>query len=402
MIRRKRDLIGGVLAMAVLAVVGTSALLAKPGIVKNNDGAVFQGDVTSDERYVHITNTRGIRTTVDKRNVASIEYVEDPAEQFKKQLAALAPNDINGRIALARLAYEGRRYTDARDALDSALAIDANNADASQLLDTVQKQMRLERNTGTATPAETGGAATTTETTANPTTTAPVAGQATFLTAADINRIRQMEWQQNDRNMRVRFKGDVKRRYVQMKALDPRQFNAMNAADQAWAILTEHNSDLSKDVELLSDPGAIADFRKPAVYGKILAGCAAAGCHGTTGAGGFMLHTSGDNESQVYTNFYILQTFRKNIGERVYTMIDRQTPDQSLLLQYGLPADIAELDHPPVLSYRGIFRGKTDPTYRAVESWMRSSLPIIVPDYKIEYKAPSTQPAAAPTTAPAQ
>jgi hypothetical protein len=290
------------------------------------------------------------------------------------------------------------------------------------LRDTVQRQMRMERNTATgaapaapaapippappAAPAAPGAAPGPAPVdNAGAVVRPPPPGTppepAHFLKPADINIIRQLEWKRDDPNMRVRLKGDVKRRYVQINAIDQRQFNARNVVDQAWEILRDQNPDLSMVVEILSDPAAIADFRKPAVQSKILAGCAGAGCHGANGAGGFMLMTTGDNEAVAYTNFYILQKYQKTIAGTVYSMVDRSAPERSLLLQYGLPPDIAEIDHPNVNGYRGIFRNKADPTYRAIDSWMGRSLSIVVPDYKIDFKLPTTRPAGGAATAPA-
>ena len=52
-----------------------------------------------------------------------------------------------------------------------------------------------------------------------------------------------------------------------------------------------------------------------------------------------------EREDVAYTNFYILQTYAKNNGESL--MIDRTYPDRSLLAQYALNPDSAEIDHPP-------------------------------------------------------
>lgn len=388
-----------------LLIGGTTLLLAtvwlsaKPGIVTLLDGSTtFQGDVTEDDTHVYITNKGGIQTKLDKRNVKPVEYVANAEEQFSKTLSRLAPKDVEGRIKLARWAYDQRQYNDARTALDAALKIDPNNRAATDLLDTVQKQIRLEKG---ATPAVGP---------ARPGDPSPTVGDAPpaereeaskFLTPADVNVIRQLEWNQSDPNVRVRLKGDVKKRFVDYKALDTRQFNAMTPVDQGWAILREGTPEMAKDVEIVSDPLALAEYRRAAVQPKILAGCASAGCHNSSGAGGFQLFTPADNEVVSYTNFFILQNYSKNIGGRVYSMIDRAAPDNSLLVQFGLPAELAEVDHPAVGSYRGIFKNRADPTYKAVTSWMGKTLNVVVPDYGINYKAPTSQPTAASATQPA-
>jgi hypothetical protein len=404
----RHGLIGGIVLAAA-----ASLLVAKPGVVKTRDGTTFQGDVTSDDTSVYITSKSGIQTKLDKRNVASIEDADSAAEQFGKQLSQLAPNDVDGRIKLARWAYDNRQYTDARAALDSALKIDPNNRAATELMDTIQRQVRLERDAGTggapagataatrpAPPATQGAAGAPGD--AAPGGEAPAGappeGQR-FLSPADINTIRQLEWNRSDANVRARLKGDVKRRFIEYSNASVREFNALNVVDQAWEILTKGTPEMRKDVEILTDPASLAEFRRPTVQGRILAGCATAGCHGTAGAGGFQLFTVGDNEAVAYTNFYILQKYAKTVDGRQQLMIDRAAPDTSLLVQYGLPAEVAEFDHPAVGAYRGIFRGRNDPTYNALVNWMGKTLEIVVPDYGIEYTPPTTRPA---TTAPAK
>ena len=400
----RRGIVGGTVVLLAAAV-----LMAKPGVVKTPDGATYQGDVTTSDTSVTVTNKNGIETTLDRRNVASIEYLASPAEEFQQRISQLKPDDVDGRIQLARWAYDNRQYALARDALDAALKIDPNNRAATDMLDTVQRQVRLERNTGNS------GAGSTTNASGQPAAVpngasggggAPAAEEAPqprqegekFLSPEQINTIRQSEWNRSDARVRARLKGDVKKRYIDYAAANTRDFNAMNVIDQAWEILTKGTPEMRKDVEVLTDPAALMEFRRPNVQGKILAGCATAGCHGTGGAGGFQLYSAGENEAVAYTNFYILQQYRKNIDGVERKMIDRANPESSLLIQFGLPAELAETDHPAVGNYSGIFRNRSDPTYNAIVNWMGKSLALIEPNYEIEFKPPTTQPA---TTAPA-
>jgi hypothetical protein len=399
----RRILLGGVtLALAA------SMALAKPGVVKTKDGTSFQGDITTDDAYVYITNKNGIQTKLDKRNVASMDYADSVEATFAKQLAQLAPTDVAGRIKLAHWAYDQRQYKQARDALDSALKIDPNNAEATEFLDTVQQQMRLEETTtaeqppatpSPATEADNGGSAP--GASSNP--AEPDVTTLRLLTPEEINIIRQKEWTRNDTAVRVRLINDVKRQFVNANGLDIKQFNRLSTTEQAWQILHQGSDAMKKNVELLTDPASIAEFRKPTVSSRIMAGCASSGCHGAAGAGGFRLITPGDSEAVDYTNFYILKRYSKSIGDRKIPMINRSTPDASLVLQYGLPAEMADMPHPAMANYRGVFRSKNDPAYKAVTHWIGGSLSIMAPDYGLDYKLPTTQPSGrTPTTTPSE
>ncbi len=79
-------------------------------------------------------------------------------------------------------------------------------------------------------------------------------------------------------------------------------------------------------------------------------------------------------------------------------MIDRTVPAKSLLLQYSLPADLSDHDHPAVANYKGVFRNTNDPRFKAISDWLSTQLQPVTPDYGIKFTPPT---AAAPTTAPA-
>ncbi|HLL88371.1 MAG TPA: hypothetical protein VK324_03625 [Tepidisphaeraceae bacterium] len=406
--RRTTAMLG---AVGLGFILGSSVLFARQGTVHTKDGTSYAGDVVeTDKGTVAITNAQRITTEVNVKNVDRIDYQANPEEELAKRMEALGPKDVAGRIALARAAFDARQYRQAREALESALEIDPNNADAAQLLDTVQRQMRLERNTAAnppPTPAPNGGA------NANPgpggdapTGNAPQAAAPSrppprdYLSPEQINLLKQMEVTEEDRALRVRLSADLRRRFIEYKNLVPNDFNSMSPADQALAILRWGAPEMKKDVQILSDPQSVMEYRRN-IQNRLLQGCATAGCHGTTSGGGFVLFAPADNDQTTYSNYLILQTYAKTIGGKQYKMVDRLQPEDSLLLQYGLPRQIASLDHPDVAgaTWNGIFRGKNDPTYITVGRWMGRMLPPVVPDYGvIEYAPPTatsaTQPAA--------
>ena len=89
-------------------------------------------------------------------------------------------------------------------------------------------------------------------------------------------------------------------------------------------------------------------------------------------------------------------------------LIDRQRPEQALLLQNALPGSIAEFDHPDVANYRPSLRNVNDARYRVVLDWISSLRPVDT-NYGIEREGetpadePATQPEATqPATTPAR
>jgi hypothetical protein len=79
-----------------------------------------------------------------------------------------------------------------------------------------------------------------------------------------------------------------------------------------------------------------------------------------------------------------------------YLAMDREVPDNSLALQFGLPMAIGKPAHPTATNWRPRFRTVTDPAYLEVYDWLSKSLRLPQPDYgiKVSPSLPATQPAA--------
>jgi thioredoxin-like negative regulator of GroEL len=122
---------------------------AKPGVVKTRDGKTYDGEVNDSDPDTVVVTVRGIPTRIARNRIASIDYGgADYQKQFAEKMAKLGPNDVEGRLALAKDAFNQKQYPLARQAAESARMIDPNNADAVSMLDTIQSQMRLERARG--------------------------------------------------------------------------------------------------------------------------------------------------------------------------------------------------------------------------------------------------------------
>jgi hypothetical protein len=391
-------------------------LSAKPGVVKTRDGQTYEGDVKEDGATVTVT-ARKVPLTIQRADIDSIEYLGTIDEQYQQRMAKLTEKDVNGRLDVARWAFDEGRYDLARDAVESALTIDPNSREANTLLESIRVQIRLERGKkGGAGTAE-ARRMTTTPSDVTP-TTAPattVVDPRNLLTADDINTIRQFELKSNDTHVRINFARDVKKRFAAEQNMRVQDLNALPQFEQLQEILEKGTADMRRDVRIVSDPSSILDYRR-SVQPLMLQSCATSNCHGAAGAGGLMFFSPADNESVSYTNFFILQTYSRRVAEQPgpfgpgdQRLIDRVAPARSLLLQYGLPASIADWDHPKVNGYRAVFRNRDDNAYGRLFDWIRDGLkhPLGTEDYGINYTPPTGRsggraaPATNPTTEPA-
>ncbi len=173
-------------------------------------------------------------------------------------------------------------------------------------------------------------------------------------------------------------------------------FARLAPVQQAYLILDEGKRDMRDGVHILSDPPPLLYFRRDIVR-ALGTGCATSKCHGGHSAGGLYLYPQADNEAAAYTDFVILQKYARTLNGRRYQFIDRETPDQSLLLQYVLPPEFADLPHPGKSGYKGIVRSRTDQHYKQIYNWISTQLPIPAPDYSfIDLSAPPTTKPTAP------
>jgi hypothetical protein len=171
---------------------------------------------------------------------------------------------------------------------------------------------------------------------------------------------------------------------------------------------------LRDDVVVETDPAAIQEYRR-LVQPLVLANCATVGCHGGMSAGNLVLNTTAaTNELASYTNFYILEQYAQKIksagdqqsvfgsGPVEREMIDRTHAEDSLLLQYGLPRNLAKFPHPEARNFRPAFlHGREDTKYRAIANWIGSVLAPVEPKYGIDYQPPKGTTAATTTETPA-
>jgi hypothetical protein len=384
----------------LLVVLLGGELLARPGVVKTHDGQTYEGEVDERDPAAVVIVVRGIQTRIDRSRVASITYSGDKQQELRGQLAKLGPKDVPGRVALARAAMADEQYVIARDVLEQARQIDPNNAEVVQLLETVQSQIRMQRNTGLAHEAR--------QAPATETSTAPTqpAGDVKLLRAPEINTIKQAEARYPEDNLRIRFERNVLRRFVDYVGRDELpNFFSLNALQQANLIVQKGPPEMAQDVTILNDPPALRDYRR-VIQPFIVQNCASVACHG---GGGTKLHivTPADSDAAAYTNFYTITKYVKEMpasdaavfGGANPRLVDRQRPEQSLLVQYSLPGAISEFDHPDVRDYRPPLRSKTDPRFRQLVDWMGVSLKPVDPRYTFE--PVTTQPATQAETQPA-
>ena len=293
----------------------------------------------------------------------------------------------------ARALYTQGNYADADVANNRALQLDPTLNEAKLL----HKVLREKVGNGAST---TGGGV---EEPATP-STGPAKVRA--LTMEQVSMIRLQELSAADTQIR----GRVPRKaldafwntYMKNQAgadLSQAAYNAFinpsNFLSQVHAIKESNLQQFAENVDIASDPSNMMAFRT-AVEPYVLQTCATSACHGGDKVANFhLLHPGGSSVDQViYTNFYIMSQYTTKDGGMV---IDRDDPNESLFLQYGLPRTVAHHAHP--VEIRPRFGDTKGPEYQLMAAWVKS-LAYPRPNYGVVYEIPGMTPAAATAPAP--
>jgi tetratricopeptide (TPR) repeat protein len=285
--------------------------------------------------------------------------------------------------------YQQKKYAEAQIENDKALQLDPTNVNAVLMQSTLKRYLAG----GMPGSAATQGVA-----------AIGVGGKIPVLTTQQVSLIRLMELGPNDRAIgRIDVKGleDYWQNFALKDALGDKSkaahdafINPGNFVGQVARIRESREIKYMQMITLTSDPATFIFYHNN-VQTFVLANCATADCHGGEKApgGNFRLLNPATTTEQQYTNFYILSQYANQDGK----MVDRDNPEKSLLMQYGLPWASASTKHPKVEARK--LTGLNDTRLRSMNDWIRT-LAFPKPNYGITYDVPGGA-APAPASAPA-
>lgn len=226
----------------------------------------------------------------------------------------------------------------------------------------------------------------------------------------DINRIRLGEINVGGEPERVRVTFTRRDDQPLLEDVVSAEIAAMEAPDPRWretlargrpheklaVILAATGLKHADRIELRGETRVFDRFRKR-VLPYVNKGCARSGCHSGPEARVFRLPDgSRASESYAFVTFLILDSLRTPDG----FLIDREFPAHSILAQFMLARDVAEVPHPEVERGRvaPVFHSRRDRRYEELIDWI-ASLRDERPDYGLEYRLPewaTVKPAAEP------
>jgi len=392
----------GVFLIAGVLAVGSYSWARQAEVVKTN-GQVLKGELvkkTADE--IILQDSSGIKIKIPNTEVKSFKLLKTIEEEYAERTAALKPDDKEGRYKLAYEMNEKKAYHLAEKELVGLAAKFPNDKRITLLL-------RLVRLKGANKAAPTNPATKKTKTKSKAPvakTTAATAGNRELISQEGINSIRVYEYNFSasprpavriprevlDEFM-TKFKGerytdaDGNERAIPKTRTEQNKFFALRGS-KSWqqldAIMYFGRSgarEYYSKIEVLGDPPALKAFKTTA-YRYVTNYFRSNFGDGAAVEGLYLFQ--GNTVEQVYSNFYILSQFKDESGRR---MINRDQPEQSLLLQWGLPRSKATYPAPEIKGWKPTFTGTESKQFQTIAAWIRT-LYVPAPNYDVTYELP--------------
>ncbi len=363
----------------------TSAGEAKRQRVVLKDNRELEGVVTKTATgEIEITNKFGT-ITVDPDEVVDIVDVATPKDAYLERKMNIDTRDAEALYELARWVWtnhgdDRELLQSAKGDLEKALELKEDYKRAELFLKLVDAKLESLEGKG----AERVGKN-------------QLAGfkEDELVTERDIYSIRIKELREDDRVV-IKYENDVLDRFINLmrrtertgwdKRSTAQQFRGLSRRRQVTYMMEQepNNWNLQRDILIKTDPQFMVDFRSK--VWPILRRTAASPKNNYGGKlmDGFKFKMSASrNERVEYTNFVILVGYKKG---RV-RMVDRQKPEDSLILKAGLEREIdPDID---VTSLTPPYRIVNSAEYKIVLDWIKSLKGPMEPNYHLEWKPPA-------------
>ena len=359
-----------------------------PVIIRLRSGRELKGVLVSDGFDAVVTRIDGVRTSMPRTDVLSVEP-EVPFEERLVRFRSRIPADAwDVRLELVRWLLAERHPEIALEELRE-IRRNADSDDAARLMARAEAELELQRAASRARPkGGRDGAAPTAEETVR------------RLSESDMNLVRVMEVDLAH-PPRMHHPSDLATRILEAHPTDEHlpPSGPERAAMANWStprllelLFAMKARDLYGAIRVDEDPEHLRLYRKRVHDGWLIPNCATSRCHGGTRAGAFMLSSVEPRDPRTaYTNLLVLLGYRTADGR---PLIDFDDPAKSALLSMGRPRNEASVPHPPVAGWEPLAGSQRRALEDDALAWIRG-MHRPRPVYPVDFQMPRRKPGAA-------
>ncbi len=319
----------------------------------------------------------------------SIVAAVDVEAEYQRRVQALAPDDVDGHLQLAMWCRDQEAWALLRNECTHILRLDPEHEQAKLLLQLARTKLGQKKDeTPPGTPPardETAGGSRDFARVVSDEDIQTMRRIELGLGPADRVQVRFLTIPETTKAADVAFADEFYGADRQARA----RFMNLPRAERARFILSQTADPGARRyepyIQINSDPAIFDEFERN-VLPILSEGCASAQCHGGENARGFRLFTGRRlSKNQVYTNYLILNNFKRDGRKGPESLIDRANRRNSLLLFYGLANPVVNELTPGVhpTPIEPVYRHERDPRYVRVLHWIEM-LSVVPPDYGID------------------
>jgi hypothetical protein len=372
-------------------------------VLFTKDGRVFSGLLVKQTPEAYVLDIAGVETTFQATLIERVRLLAPVLERYKEMRDAVPADDVERRAELVVWLADRRQLELALLEAEVLLARNPKSVSAKRLYEQIKTKAALVKPVERVPGGGPGGQR------EGPEGPAIRAIDFPLLNEKQINLIKVFEVDLAQ-NPRVIVPQAVVRDLIEQYSSSPlipatrsgrEELVRRPGVELLNLIYRLRAREFYDRVQILDHPESLRRFRDEVQRTYVLNACATSGCHGGTEAGRLQLATFRANSDQaVYTNFYILQQYRTDTGE---PLLNLDQPERSLLVQYGLPRELARSRHPAVLldgkdQWKAGLSGPDDRRLKATVEWIKG-LYRPRPEYEMEYEP--VRPFVAPPKVPA-
>jgi hypothetical protein len=348
------------------------------------DGREIEGKVSrTPTGDIRIEAKYGI-LTFKADDVESVVDVVSPKDAYMERKSKIDTADADALVGLAQWVMEehGKNRDLLKNAeadLEQAMKIKKDHRRAELLLRVVKGQLEATA------PAEEAGSN-------GGTTAVGRIGEDELVTQRDIYNIRLQELRDNDR-VTIKYQNDVLDRFIKImraseqsgwdKRSTEKRFRGLSRRKQVAYMLEQvpDNWGILQDILIQNDPQFMVDFRSKVWPILRRTAASAKNNYGANLMDGYQFKiTASGGEKVDYTNYVIFVGYKKGRTR----MVDRQKPEDSLILKAGLQETIDPKTDPR--SVIPSYTMKNSAEYERVMEYIKSLKGPMEPNYRLEWK----------------